>query len=150
VLHYFNKFLNCANDMRQTRKVINSVMNNDRRSSSPLNLTINNTVTNDPLIIVNEFNKYFVNIGPSLANKIPVTNNSVYDYLPPSKPASMALYPTDESEVFNLISNLKNVTSSGIDDIPTNIVKFASKYILPTLVKLINCTLAHGIFTNTI
>src|ERR1700759_5122750 len=107
-----------------------------------------NKITNDPLTIANKFNRYFVNIGPSCASKIPVVNKNIYDYLPPSMPASMALYPADEYEVIKLISNLKNVSSPGLDEIPINVVKFAPTYILPSLVKLINCSLAQGVFSS--
>jgi len=148
--YYSNRFLSCANDMRKTWKTINTAMNNGRDTSLPLNLVIDNKLTNDPLTIVNELNKYFVNIGSTLANKIPVVNKSIYDYLPSSKPESMALYPTDEYEVLKLISELKDVSSPGLDEIPTNIVKFASKHILSTLVKLINCSFARGIFPSNL
>ena len=33
-------------------------------------MKINNKIVTDPMTIANEFNKFFTNIGPNLANKI--------------------------------------------------------------------------------
>jgi len=62
-------------NIKQTWKTIQQVLNSH---DSPFNDTfiINNNTTTDKSIIANKFNEYIVNVGPSLANKIPPSDTS--------------------------------------------------------------------------
>ena len=59
------------NDMRKSWKVIKEIIGkNTTRDKSPPEFIINNISTNNPEIICNAFNDYFIDIGTQLANKI--------------------------------------------------------------------------------
>jgi len=60
----------------------------------------------------------------------------------------MNLLPTDKLEIFLIIKRLKNSPSLGLDNIPTNVIKFASKIISSPLADILNCTLRTSIFPN--
>lgn len=70
---YYNKiFENCKNNIKDTWNVINQALNRCNTTEIPFYLLKNtNTKVENLQIMVEEFNNYFVNIGPSLAQKNP-------------------------------------------------------------------------------
>ena len=70
-------------------------------------------------IIADEFNTFFVNVGPNLAMNIPVVNNaaSAYDYMGQQNLNSMFINPVNEAEVIRIIKLCKPKDSMDYDDI---------------------------------
>lgn len=66
--------------MPSTWKLINSVISKGDINVSPKSFLINNNQCTDPIIIASELNKFFTNIGPNLAKKIPSVNKNLKDY----------------------------------------------------------------------
>ena len=60
----------------------------------------------DPKAIADGFNNYFVNIGPTLASKIPNSNLSHRQFRPEILNFSLFLEPTNEMEIKNIIMDL--------------------------------------------
>ncbi len=147
---YENQFMIKANDARKTWKLINSLINKDTKSNMSHIFKINNQVTNDKNVIVNMFNKYFVEIGPHLADKIPPSKNTQLLKGITSNKNSMVIGPTDHREVENIISSLKNTSSCGVDHIPVTAIKAVSEYISPMLASLINHSIDKGIFPDAL
>ena len=58
------------NDMGKAWKVLRSVLNQNTYNRNPSTFKIDNETVTDPCIISNEFNKYFVEIGPKLAERL--------------------------------------------------------------------------------
>ena len=61
-------------NIRKIWLVIKQAINQKRSSSGSDKFYDNgsdNGITNDPVVIANAFNNYFVNIGPKLSSKIP-------------------------------------------------------------------------------
>ena len=89
----------------------------------------NEFVSNNKLIkghrnIANGFNDFFVNIGPSLASKIPVHENvKIHDYLNEQNLHTMFLKPVDENEVLNVVNKCKSKTSGDCDGLSMNLLK---------------------------
>ena len=54
--------------------------------------------------IVNEFNKFLINIGKEITNNIPnISNKTINDYLRNKNNHLMFLEPTDEEEIHNVV-----------------------------------------------
>jgi len=83
-----------------------------------------------------------------LVKNIKPSNKSFKDFLPISTSNSIVMLPTTKSEVFKVIKELKNNSSPGLDNVPTNIIKFASEFISEPLAELINCSMKSGIFPD--
>ena len=66
------------------------------------------------VIVVKQFNDYFVNVGPTLASKIPPVPVDITDYIKNSRPNSMFLDSADANEVCHVINTLKLSNSKGI------------------------------------
>ena len=58
-------------NIRKTWMIIKQVINQSKSTKSAGEFIYNDKTTNDRSIIVNVFNNLFVNIGPTLASKIP-------------------------------------------------------------------------------
>ena len=100
----------------------NSVINDDNCT-----FHINGNDVNEKQIITDEFNDYFVNMGPNLASNINNTSNSieyVNDIL-----NSISIPTITESEVTDIQLSLKN-SSAGYDEIPAHIFNKILYYIL--------------------
>ena len=67
----------------------------------------NNREITDPQIIADGFINYFVNIGQTLASKIPDNDVSHKKFLPENIKTSLFLNPTNETEIKNVISQHK-------------------------------------------
>ena len=72
-------------NIRKTWLVIKQAINQKRSSPGSDKFYDNgsdNGITNDPAVIANAFNNYFVNIGPNLSSKIPEKGTQYRKYMP--------------------------------------------------------------------
>lgn len=101
------------------------------------------TIITNPAVIANEFNNFFVNIGPSLADKIPNTPLSTSGFNCPSHP--FVFDPITEKELTDTIIKLKSC-ASGHDELKSDILKKCLPYIIKPLLHILNSSLMTGIF----
>ena len=82
--------------------------------------------------IANGFNKFFVDIGQNLAKNIepPSENVTVENFLGNSNNQSIFLSSVEESEIIEIVKNLKNKKSTGFDNIDMTIVKQVISHIV--------------------
>ena len=97
------------NDMGKAWKVLRSVLNQNTNNRNPSTFKIDDETVTDPCIISNEFNKYFVEIGPKLAEnlKTPVDPLSYLD----RSCNSIFLPEISENETLHAINSLKNASA---------------------------------------
>ena len=71
--YYSELFEKYKNHVKITWKIINEIISNtkNKRKELPEKLVINNTTNVEKQEIAEYLNKYFTNIGPNLASKIP-------------------------------------------------------------------------------
>ena len=86
---------------------MNETLNRNRRKHQSQDFLINNELVNDPDIIVNEFNAYFVNIAINLADSIPVADD-FSTYLTDPSDNTFKFDLVTERDVAYIIHNLKN------------------------------------------
>ena len=98
------------------------------------------------MTIANEFNKFFTNIGPNLANKISNVDGDISDYLDGSFQNSMCAIHTDPIEIQNITNHLKSSSSKGVDGVSPKIVKEVIEAIAQPLATVFNISLANGFF----
>jgi len=94
--------------------------------------------------ISNVFNKYYTNLGQSLANKIP--NHALSESTMPdiSQPQSFFFVPTTPEEVIKVIQIMKPKTSCGFDQINSKILKKSNMIISIPLPHIINLSVSNG------
>ena len=101
-------------------KVIKSIVKLNTSSKKDINL-IDEKGTNitDPYRIANVFNKYFVNIGPSIDKSIPKAKTDFRNYLKNIKVnTTFFLSPTIPEEIFDIIVSLVKKKSLGPNSLP--------------------------------
>ena len=150
-LYWHKKFEECKNDSKNTWKYINKLLHHKcNKKNLPDCFKHNGKTFTSKENICNEFNKYFANIGSSLAEKIPPTSKSVSEFLPHNNIVnSFCLHPTTPQEVVTTIKLLKPKTSSGFDEISAKFIK--SCYldaIANPLTYIINQSFEMGIFPS--
>ncbi|ELT96765.1 hypothetical protein CAPTEDRAFT_192072 [Capitella teleta] len=106
---------------------------------------INNEKITDKDLIADSFNKYFVDVGPSLAAKIPNHDHAPEDYLNGSHPHTIFLVPSTEIEVYNCLIKLKSSSSPGYDGLKSQIIKTVARELCIPLMHVINLCFTSGI-----
>jgi hypothetical protein len=146
-LYWENKFNECKSDMKNTWKHLNSVLNRkSNKHEFPDNFSINSNRITDHKDIAEEFNNYFVNIGPKLASAIPASNAHS---LPPNNLVnSFYMEPTTPQEISSIIKSMKPKTSCGYDGISPKFIKQISDEIVSPLSHIANLSLEKGLFPS--
>ena len=147
--YYDKKFELAKSDLKTTWKLINEVTNLKRKKPSlPSSFRSNNMTINEPSKIANDFCKYFSEIGPSLARKIPPTNRSFHEFLGPTISETIFLKPTTVNELREICMSFKNGKAPGYDNLPIHIIKKSFELISEPLMLVINSSLEAGLFPD--
>ena len=127
-VYYQTEIISYKSNLRKVWAIIKQVINKTKTPPISDKFIHNKTLISDPVSIANCFNNYFVNIGPTLASKLPKENISHRDFLPEMTTASLFLEPTDEVETKKIIRNLKE-GAPGQDGITANNIKCITDHI---------------------
>ena len=107
---------------------------------------INNKTIDSELQIANEFNIYFVSIGPKLAShQISTTLNPLNSLH--FNANSVVIHDIEENEVVRIINSLNN-SSPGWDCITAKLAKRVLNYYIKPLTFLIHQSFHNGIFPD--
>lgn len=120
------------------------------------NINVKKEISNDlltsyatPRESVNGANKYFADIGKTLAEKIPIRSEPM-DFskfgAKMSYPNSFVLLEPDESEIETLIMTLRKNCAVGCDSLSTDFIKTYKNIIVPPLTYLCKLCLVSGVF----
>ena len=122
--YYETLFQKNKNNLRKSWQVIKDIIG--KHKHEPImskRFKVNSTEIDEPLIISNRFNEYFVNIINNLANKTKMQPNSSEKYPGGIFQESMFLSPVTKEEMNSIISTFGD-TASGWDDIAPRSMKF--------------------------
>ena len=136
--------------MKNTWKTLNSLLHkNNNHLKLPDFLNIDGKIINNNQEIANSFNKFFSEIGPSLASKIPQTKNKSFkSFLKNQTAAKFNFKPISESDISKTINSLNPKNSQGPDGLSTNLLKTIKSEIIKPLTITLNQTLKTGIFPD--
>lgn len=109
--------------MKTTWKIINELTNANIKVPTCTEFKVGNSPTSPPMSIGSCFNNFFVNIGPDLAKKVPQATRPFNSYLKANFVNSFTFSPVTENEILQIVNNLNNKTSTGVDEVPLNILK---------------------------
>ena len=143
--HYDNLFATHKDNLNKTWNTIMLIINKHKNVAKASTFVINNIQVTDPKEIADNFNNFFVNIGPNLANKIPTQNKNPISYLNKSVTNSLFLNPVTSDELVKLISSLKSANAQGWDGILINI---AYSNCINVLLNVISLSFSKGIFAK--
>ncbi|MGL1889690.1 MAG: reverse transcriptase domain-containing protein [Reichenbachiella sp.] len=144
--HFSNQLEINKNDCAKSWKVLKNIIGKDsKQSKQKTSFLINGKVVYDSQVIANEFNIFFVSIGPLLAKDIVSTVNPLF-YLTPVV-NSIVMLEMSIMEVRYIIESLKD-SSPGWDNIPTLVAKQCVDSYIEPLTDLINKSISEGVFPS--
>ena len=82
-----------------------------------------NNVISDPCTIANEFDHFFVTVGPSLALSIPCNNGDVFNYLGSTNLNSIFLNNITKCDIISVVNGLGKKNSSDYSGLSMNVIK---------------------------
>ena len=146
IAYYSNQLDINKDDIKKTWKLLKTIIGKGRTNiKQKISFCIDDTIITDSQLIADEFNTFFVSIGPQLASNIsstidPLTyvNNTM---------ESIVIAEITFNEVRNVILSMKN-SSPGWDDIPAFVTKQCVDYYVVPLTYIINKSLVEGIFPS--
>jgi len=150
--YYENLFLKYRCDIKNTWNTINSIMCRSKsKKEFPNKFLVNNFYINEEKEIVTEFNKYYVNIGQTLADKIQQPRNKSYkDYLYNEINSRFEFHEINKETVIKVIDTLKSKTSCGFDGMSNKLLKYLKYDLAYPLSLIINQSIRTGIFPDTL
>ena len=104
------------NNLRKSWTVIKDIINKNRTNKTQSAFMINNRLSEDKDKIANGFNKFFVEVGPTLEKNCPPSAQAPITWMKGRNGQSIFILPTDQTEIFKLNGTLK-ASSAGWDDL---------------------------------
>ena len=138
-------------------EIVNELTYNKKRGKVESTKVINEdgVVITNPQAIAEEFNKYFTNLGKSMADLIVPdssnnSNSNSYAFLSNRASDSIFLFPCSPQEVFNTIKLLKNRKATRTSNIETKFIKYANPVISKYVSDLFNYCLSEGVYPDSL
>ena len=97
--HYETLIKENHSNIKKSWKILKDVINKKKKSVTNSRFMINNNIVTDKKLIAEGFNSFFINIGPTLAEKIPETDKSHTHFLRHGNVHNIILQPVAEKEV---------------------------------------------------
>ena len=135
------------NNIRKSWAIIKEIINKNQASKCQTAFMVNNRLTEEKETIANGFNKFFVEIGPTLEKRCPASIESPVTWLEGRNGQSIFIIPTDQTEIAKIIQGLEE-SSSGWDDLNLSTFKLAWPAIAPTMTHVLNLSLSQGVFPS--
>jgi len=139
--YYQSKFSEYKNNMNESWKLIKEILKRNGKDNKNNKFIINNEIVTSNKAIAQAFNKYYVNIGSSLASQIENVDVNPKSYIKNYNTASLFLEPV--TEVLQIMKSLKD-SSPGWDEIKSTIIKKSEALLCP-LTHICNCSLLTGV-----
>ena len=98
-------------NMRKTWEIIKMVINKNKTTNSEF--LVNKRLTTDKTKVANGFNKYFVNVGATLAKAIAKPNVSPMYYIQQTVMETLYINPATENEIAKVLLNINDSASGG-------------------------------------
>lgn len=149
--HYNTIIQENKNNIKGTWNILNSVMGNKCRTTDLPNYFIkDNKVIKNMNEVANEFNSFFVNVGPNLANDI-IKNHGQTESgwtMENKVMQSMFLGDISENQIISVVAKTKNKMSADSDGIDMKIVKMTIDCISKPLCYIYNLSFKTGVFPD--
>ena len=146
-VYYEKKLASCQGNSKKTWDVINGAMGKNCKKKSVIkSIKCNNSTVSNKKEICNSLNTYFSNIGQDINSTFNDSNESDYLKYVEKNKSTIFFKPITCKELIDCVTNLKNNTSAGYDDIDIIIVKRSIHLICKPLCAIFNQCMENGIF----
>lgn len=149
--YYKSAFNENEKNLKKTWSIINELTSRKQSNSFIKEVKLNNSPVIDSQEICEAFNNHFADIGPMLAEKIPINGNSssYLDYLTyQNSEVRFHLSETNPFVVFSLLSKLCKSKATGLDKISAKLLQLCPDLIAESLCIIFNSSINTGIFPD--
>ena len=106
-------------------------------------------MVSDKQTIAQEFNEYFTNLGPTLANDIAThLHKSFHDYSTAPSTANLSFDYVSETNIAKIIDKFPPKTSCGHDNISLKLVKYCTNILVKPITLIINQIFSTTVFPD--
>ena len=133
---------------RKTWNLINELTSrNTSKSTNILEIQVDNRTISSPGEIAEAFNEHFTSIGQVLAQEVPAAEVNPEFYLSHTDKAFHLKTPSLDV-VFNLLRNIDEKKATGLDMIPSKLLKMAASIVTPSLTAIFTKVNYHWDLSN--
>ena len=133
-------------NLKKTWSILKQVINKRKRSKVQSEFKFNDgSTTRDKAIISESFNDFFVNIGPTLADRIPHQTKQPESYLGDKNQFSIQMTELKDKEFCEILLDMRNC-AAGYDEINKDILMLGISHIQKVLIYLVNLSIFQGVF----
>ena len=134
--------------MKKTWGILKDIINKNKTNKVQSQFKLNDgSITSNKWIISEKFNDLFINIGPTLADKIPKQSKIPESYLGSRIENSILLAPVTLTEIDDIFKTLRRC-AAGYDLLTTDIISLSRPCIKDPLLHIMNQSLFQGVFPN--
>ena len=150
ISYYHQQFHDNKSDIKKTWASINEILCKTRKTQGGIKSIISKGKhIDDPGQIVEHFNSFFINIGPSLVSKsTPPKNKNFQMYLNKAILTSFNFTLIDDGILGKTLHSLRTKTSAGHDGISVKLLKYLFPALSKPLCLVINQSLLTGIYPD--
>ena len=131
---------------RKTWNLINELTSrNTSKSSNILEIQVDNRTISTPGDMAEAFNDHFTNIGQVLAQEVPAAEVNPEFYLSHTDKAFCLKTPSLDV-VINLLRNIDEKKATGLDMIPSKLLKMAASIVAPSLTAIFTKSIITGVY----
>uniref|UniRef100_A0A3B3H5U1 Reverse transcriptase domain-containing protein n=1 Tax=Oryzias latipes TaxID=8090 RepID=A0A3B3H5U1_ORYLA len=135
--------------MQETWKIINKLTKkNNKKQEYPSYFKKNDIQIRNPMLIANELNEYFANVGNKLAMEIKEPIKKLKELSIQSNKFSMFLSEVSSNEILEIVRTFQNKRSKDWNDIDMSLIKNTIEFIVEPLTHIFNMSFREGIFPN--
>ena len=142
--YYEEIFRDNKENLSKSWKILKDILNKKRENTIPETFQFEGRTLTAKKVIANEFNTFFVQTGPKLADKIPEVNCNPLTYLGGRNVNTLFWDPVCKDELATIINTLKS-SSPGWDNLLPKVIKDKVNWYLEPLEHIINLSLTTGI-----
>ena len=144
--YYTRKIEESKGDLKSTWKILKHAMNRGNKASTVIDTVfIEGQELTDKKQIPEAFNNHFVNIGDKLAGTVEQTDTCPMDNIAETNGRFSFKY-IQPTQVFRVLSKLKNGKAVGIHNIPNKSLKLSKDIISNSLADIFNASIINNIF----
>ena len=146
-LYFQNKLKQYENAIKNAWNVMKAVKGKSKicNDKFPKSLDIIKEDITDKKFIAETFNKFFINIGSNLADKIPPSSTNFESYLL-NITTALSDKPSSEKEFKDAFFTLKTNKSPGYDNLHVNVIRSMYHELKIPLMNIFSQSLSTGIF----
>ena len=147
--HYESYFDEMNSNIKKTWEGIRKIVNVKKSTKFSIShLNINGKIVDEPIDIANNFNNFFVNVGPETEKSIPrIPNQSPNQFLKNRNQFDFIIAHISEEEIVDIIVALPK-KSVGPHSLPINFLKIVADIVAIPLCNIINLSFSQGIFPD--